>query len=149
MTLIDKFPDLVWESDVVVRPNVHMGLWGKDTCRCRIFLASLANLEDNQPDKPVINDKPKIDGLLPKPEQPKITPDSFKIEPDQKELSDNQYLNFLDSLVALGYISTTVYSAIIGRREKQKVTKDEILTYLKTLDEKSSVWVEIQKLIQK
>ena len=149
MALIDEFPDLIWESDVVVRPNIHYTLWGRETCRCKIFMASLAKLEDNQPVNPVMNEKPKIDFSLPKPEKPQTSPiDAFKVEPDQKELTDNQYVSFLDGLVSLGYISTTVYSAIIGRREKQQVTKEEVLSYLKTVSQKDSLWVKIQKLIQ-
>jgi hypothetical protein len=34
--LRSMFPDLTIESANVIAANVHMTLWGKDTCRCKL-----------------------------------------------------------------------------------------------------------------
>lgn len=148
LDLIDIFPDMVEESPTVIYPNVHMSLWGKPTCRCKLFLSNLARLEDNQPVNPVMSEKPQTDHALPKPETPRaLTYNPFELDQAEKELSDNQYKSVLDGLLSLGYLSTAVYSAILTRRDTQQMNKDEVLAYLKTVDAKDPVWLEIKKVI--
>ncbi len=148
LDLIDIFPDLTYDNAVTISPNVHMTLWGKKTCQCKMFLSNLAKLVDEQPVKPVM-DTPLIDEFV-KPVEPKILLENpFKIEPDQTRLTGNQYTSFLDGLLYLGYISTAIYNVIINRRQDQKMTKQEILVYLEKVNASSSLWSEIQTLINK
>jgi hypothetical protein len=37
------FPDYSWDGDDI-RPNVHMTLWGKDTCKCLLVRVDQATL---------------------------------------------------------------------------------------------------------
>ena len=35
------FPDLIIEGPDDIYPNVHMTLWGKDTCKCKLIRVNL------------------------------------------------------------------------------------------------------------
>jgi hypothetical protein len=150
LDLLDIFPDLSYENDVTISPNVHMTLWNKPTCRCKLFLANLTELHINQPDTPVMDNEPKLDSEQPtvKPPEPAYPLENpFQIKPSQWRLSDNQFNNFLNGLASLGYITTTIYGSIVNRREKQSVTKQEVLAYLQTVSVNNPIWTQIQKVI--
>lgn len=145
--IYDNFPDMEYESPTVILPNVHRTLWNRDTCRCKLFLANLAELSLNQPDKPVMDDTPQLDNkpVAPEPKFPVENP--FNINRDTYRLNDEAFQNFLDGLVGLGYITTSIYGSIINRRGAQKVTKDEVLAYLKTVNVSDPIWNKINRLI--
>jgi hypothetical protein len=121
LDLMDIFPDLTYDSDTTISPNVHMTLWGKMTCKCKLFLSNLSVLTNNQPDKPIMDDpETKLEDLKPVEQvKPSVENNPFQIDFDQKQLSDTQYIDFLDGLLSLGYISLATYQAIIARRKKQ------------------------------
>lgn len=146
MTLIDKFPDLIWESDVLIRPNLHYTLWSKDTCKCRIFRSDLALLQENTPDKPVMETEQTLTES-PQIKTPTETNNPFMIDPETTSLSASEYGDFLTGLAGLSYISTSLIGALMNRRGKQ-VTKDEILSYLKTVETDNMLWVKIEQLIK-
>jgi hypothetical protein len=123
LDLTDIFPEMTQESATVIRPNVHMALWGKPTCRCKLFLSNLAMLEEHQPDKPVMNEQPQLEKPLTKqvtPTKPTPTNNPFLLELEQTQLSESQYSTALEGLLYFGYISLEVYNAVINRRKKQK-----------------------------
>jgi hypothetical protein len=120
LDLLDIFPDFVQLSPVEVYPNVHMSLWGKETCRCRLFRMDNDDLlKGEAPNKPVMVE-PKIEKPQEKPvELPK------PIEPDvptqqMKQMTDNQYDDYLTGLLSLGYITAAIYDVIMARRKKKK-----------------------------
>jgi hypothetical protein len=146
LDIIDIFPDYIQESPTVILPRVHMTLWGKDSCKCKMFLSNLAKLDDHKPESPILDDPEKP--AIPLPDKTIPEPKPILLTPEQTQLTGNQYTDFLGNLLSLTYISFAAYTAIIGRRNRQDMTKQEIIEYLKTINPNSDVWVQIQKLIK-
>jgi hypothetical protein len=62
------FPDLTIESENLIYPNVHMTLWGTDTCKCTLIRVT-DNPDFNDPSKVLSYEGVKIEPYKPKDDE--------------------------------------------------------------------------------
>jgi hypothetical protein len=161
----EQFKGLVYNLSVAEDETYCVG---KDqmivhNCKCQLFLSNLAKLDDYKPEKPIFGDieKEKSEKLIfvgPEKEKPVIPlpdktilpePKPIDLGLEQKELTGNQYADFLGSLLSLGYITLAAYAVIMNRRQGVvDVNKQEIIEALKNINTSDNIWVEIEKLLK-
>jgi hypothetical protein len=66
-TLRRYFPDLTIETEDMIYPNVHLTLWGKDTCKCTLIRVT-DNPDYRDPSKVVSYLGAKVEPYKPKKE---------------------------------------------------------------------------------
>lgn len=146
LDLLDVFPDLTRISANEIAPNVHMTLWGKDTCRCRLYrYGSSDNVPSRKPPEVrrggyrttspediglsndelnrIVYEKPTQYPLEPAIKEPLESPEIVRKLPYL--ITDQQYMNFLDGLLAAGAISAGIYDLIVKRRKQQKKQQEK------------------------